>query len=155
MNTSLLFVFGFIIVTLIGLGWRLYLNYEIKSLTDNSKETDVEDFLKLCQTTMGGRGRPSYAMTQDVEGVYILHNTSKDKYYVGQGKQVFKRVKNHFSGRGNGDVYADYKYGDAFTIKIIPLQDSNCNSLNELERKMIVYYNAYTDGYNRNRGNRN
>ena len=31
---------------------------------------------------------------------------------MGQGKAVLDRVNHHFSGRGNGDVYADYKYGD-------------------------------------------
>ena len=35
---------------------------------------------------------------------------------MGQGKAVLDRVNHHFSGRGNGDVYADYKYGDFFTI---------------------------------------
>lgn len=33
---------------------------------------------------------------------------------MGQGKAVLDRVNHHFSGRGNGDVYADYKYGDFF-----------------------------------------
>lgn len=45
-------------------------------------------------------------------------------YYVGQGKSVFQRVNNHFTSHGNGDVYADYKYGDEFTIKMIALENS-------------------------------
>ena len=54
-------------------------------------------------------------------------------YYVGQGKQVLNRVKAHFTGQGNGDVYADYKYGDEFTIKMISLDNSGFDTLNELE----------------------
>ena len=56
------------------------------------------------------------AAKHDFPGVYILHNLDKDMYYVGQGKRVMQRVGNHFAGHGNGDVYADYKYGDRFSI---------------------------------------
>ena len=89
----------------------------------------------------------------DFTGVYILHNSTKEKYYVGQGKSVYKRVNAHFTGHGNGDVYADYKYGDNFTIKMVSLASSGINTLDELERKMIDAYNAYSNGYNKTRGN--
>lgn len=75
-------------------------------------------------------------------------------YYVGQGKKVFQRVNNHFTGHGNGDVYADYKYGDKFTIKMIALENSGFTTLNELERNTIAPYDAYAKGYNKTRGNR-
>lgn len=84
---------------------------------------------------------------------YIIK--TKDLYYVGQGKAVLDRVNHHFSGRGNGDVYADYKYGDFFTIqndqtgKIVDFI-----SLKNYERNTIAYYDAYNKGYNRTRGNR-
>ena len=71
---------------------------------------------------------------------------------MGQGKAVLDRVNHHFSGRGNGDVYADYKYGDFFTIKMIKLENSGFYTLNELERNTIAYYDAYNKGYNRTRG---
>lgn len=89
----------------------------------------------------------------NIPGVYILYNISKDMHYIGQGKKVFNRVQNHFSGRGNGDVYADYKYGDQFEIKIIPLQSSGFYTLNELERNLIFSYGSYKRGYNKTRGN--
>lgn len=66
---------------------------------------------------------------------------------MGQGKAVLDRVNHHFSGRGNGDVYADYKYGDFFTIKMIKLENSGFYTLNELERNTIAYYDAYNKGY--------
>ena len=56
---------------------------------------------------------------------------------MGQGKAVLDRVNHHFSGRGNGDVYADYKYGDFFTIKMIKLENSGFYTLNELERNIF------------------
>ena len=90
----------------------------------------------------------------ETTGVYILYNKTKNMYYVGQATKTIQRVSNHLSGRGNGDVYADYKYGDEFTVKIIPLNKSNYNTLDELERVMIDTYNAYSTGYNKTRGNR-
>ena len=45
-------------------------------------------------------------------GVYLLYNHTKKIYYVRQSRSVYSRVNNHFTGHGNGDVYADYKYGD-------------------------------------------
>lgn len=87
-------------------------------------------------------------------GVYILHNKTKNMYYVGQGKNVLDRVNCHFNGKGNGDVYADYKYGDIFTIRMIGLENSGYDTLNELERNTIMTYDAYRNGYNKTRGNR-
>ena len=73
----------------------------------------------------------------DFEGVYVLHNISKEMYYVGQSITVIDRAKSHLKGSGNGDVYADFKYGDKFEVIILALEDTNCSSLNELERITI------------------
>ena len=88
------------------------------------------------------------------EGVYILHNTDKDMYYVGQGKTFTNRVNSHFTGSGNGDVYADYKYNDEFTIRLIYLSRTDYKNLNDLERDMITHYNSFHKGYNKTRGNK-
>lgn len=92
--------------------------------------------------------------TGDVVGVYIIHNESKDMYYIGQAKRLFFRINQHFTGHGNGDVYADFKYGDEFVIQIIPLADSGYQDIDLLEKDMIQKYDAYHRGYNRTRGNR-
>ena len=89
----------------------------------------------------------------DFEGVYILHNKTKEMCYVGQSINVIERAKNHLKGKGNGDVYADFKHGDLFEVIIIALEDTECGSLNELERKCIAAYHAYEKGYNKTRGN--
>ena len=75
-------------------------------------------------------------------------------YYIGQANKVINRVNAHFTGRGNGDVYADFKYGDEFTIKAISLQESGYSSLNSLERDTIKTYDAFAHGYNKTRGNK-
>ena len=61
----------------------------------------------------------------------------KDIYYVGQAIRIIFRVNQHFTGRGNGDVYADYKYGDSFTIRLLPLSTSGYDSLDRFEKEMI------------------
>lgn len=91
----------------------------------------------------------------DFTGVYVIHNTTKDMNYVGQSVRVVGRVTRHFTGHGNGDVYADYKYGDDFTIKVVSLHESGYESLDALERDAIRAYAAYDCGYNRTRGNGN
>ena len=89
----------------------------------------------------------------EITGVYILYNKTKNMYYVGQSVRVKQRVSSHLSGRGNGDVYADYKYGDEFTVKLVPLNKSGFGTLDELEQYMIKTFNSYSLGYNKTRGN--
>ena len=89
----------------------------------------------------------------DFVGVYILHNTYNDKYYVGQSVHVLKRLCQHFNGKGCEDVYKDYCMGMPFEIQCISLTGSGYDNLNKLERDYIRYYNAYYGGYNKTRGN--
>ena len=92
-------------------------------------------------------------MQGDLVGVYIIYNMTKKLYYVGQAKKLYLRVWQHFTGHGNGDVYADYKYGDKFMVRLLTLQASGYSDLDQLERDMIRQYNACTTGYNKTIGN--
>lgn len=76
-------------------------------------------------------------------------------YYVGQSTRVVGRLIQRLTGCGNGDVYADYKYGDDFELNVVSLRESGYDSLDALERDTIAAYDAYGRGYNRTRGNRN
>lgn len=141
------FFLAFVVILL--LYWiiqPLLIGHRIRKLASHTETLTPRQFHKI-------KSAPG-ATKHDFPGVYILHNLDKDMYYVGQGKRVMQRVGNHFAGRGNGDVYADYKYGDRFSIQIISLRKSGCHSLNELERKTIRAYHAYTRGYNKTRGNK-
>ena len=92
---------------------------------------------------------------KSLEGVYVLHNVDDDKYYVGQSSNVWNRVDQHFSCKGNDGVYYDYVVNEAeFTILLIPFDNSRFTSLNEMERVFIAHYNAYSRGYNKTRGNK-
>lgn len=156
LGTMLIFYLVIFVVIIAYTIWKkAKINQQIEDLANNVLEITPEEFTKMRKTSFGGRGRPSYALTKNFAGVYILFNESKNMYYVGQGKQVLNRVNAHFTGKGNGDVYADYKYGDSFTIKMIALENSGFDSLNVLERYTISKYNAFSKGYNKTRGNKN
>lgn len=127
---------------------------QIHLLANNEISMTPEEFFKMRNKSFGKQGRPHYALQYNYEGVYILYNSTKKMYYVGQAHKVLDRVNAHFTGKGNGDVYADYKYGDQFIIRTIELSKSGFKTLNELERQAIMTYNAYAKGYNKTRGNR-
>ena len=99
--------------------------------------------------------RPALTGCGDFTGIYVLHNKTRDSYYVGQSTRVVGRVAAHLTGHGNGDVYADYVYGDDFEVSVVSLATSGYESLDALERDAIATYGAYDRGYNRTHGNRN
>lgn len=155
MDHELLMIIGIIfLVLLIRIIRTVSIKEKINKLADNTLEVTPQEFFKIRNSSNGGRGKKHISTQYDFAGIYILFNHTKNMYYVGQGKKVFQRVNNHFTGHGNGDVYADYKYGDNFTIKMIALENSGFSTLNELERNAIMTYGAYSRGYNKTRGNR-
>lgn len=76
----------------------------------------------------------------------VKHNNYKhyENVYVGQSARVCNRVHNHFIGKGNGDVYADVKYGKKAYVEIYFCSK---NEMNALEKELIQKYNA-TESYN-------
>ncbi len=127
---------------------------KIKELKEYSIKVTPEEFFKLRNQKKAFNSKKNISTDMDFAGIYIIYNNTKDMYYVGQSKNVMKRVNNHLTGKGNGDVYADYKYGDSFTISLIALKGSGFATLNDLERNAIKTYNAYAKGYNKTRGNK-
>ena len=125
----------------------------IKLLAKRAQELTPTDFFEL-RNFPGKKGKRRCSSEHNFAGVYILYNKTKKMYYVGQAQRVLDRVNSHFTGKGNGDVYADYKYGDEFTIRMIGLANSGFRSLNALERYAIDAFKAYPNGYNRKKGNR-
>lgn len=86
-------------------------------------------------------------------GAYLIKNKASGEVYIGQSVNPIERVVAHFSGRGNGDVYADYKYGAPFTVRFYDLAGSGFRDLNELEFHLIRIYQSDMNGYNRRAGN--
>ena len=112
------------------------------NFTNATSVISVKDFFELKACQQG-----------DIVGVYVIYNENKNMYYVGQAKKLFFRINQHFTGYGNGDVYADYKAGNSFKMMIIPLADSGYKDIDLLEKDMIKKYRAYECGYNKTKGN--
>lgn len=131
---------------------RRRIKRKIKKLAKNKEEMSPEEFFNFRKKK--DKGREYISNKYNFSGVYILYNYTKNMYYVGQAQKIFSRVNSHFTGSGNGDVYADYKYGDKFGIKMISLKESRYKNLNDLERNTIFAYSAYSKGYNKTIGNK-
>ena len=144
-----------VLIALLFIVWMLRRRKKVKNaitrLTSGTQEISAEEFMNMRKVR---EGRRKISNQSDFTGIYIIHNMTKNIYYVGQSKTVLKRVTSHFGGHGNGDIYADLKYGDAFSVKAISLADSGYINLDALERDAIQAYDAFENGYNKNRGNR-
>lgn len=133
-----------VVVVVLYLRQRKELLKKLETLANDCEEMSPAEVLQLATA-----GLP------DFKGIYLLHNLDKDKYYVGQSIHVLARMRQHFGGNGgNGDVYADYRGGDTFSVRTISLVSSGYDNLNALEADAIDLYEAFTKGYNRRRGNR-
>lgn len=140
-----------LIASFIAVYWnRRELQERFEALTDGNTLMRADDFLDLRGELISSRILDESEFTS----AYILHNETKDKCHVGQSVRVLSRINQHLTGRGNSDVYADYKNGDEFTAQAISLISSGHESLNDLERDAIHAYDAFDSGYNRTRGNR-
>lgn len=150
---GMILIYVLLIVLLIV--WFFYRRKKVKDaimrLTSGAQEIPAEEFMRMREVREGKR---KISNQSDFTGIYIIHNLTKGMYYVGQSKNVLKRISSHLGGSGNGDVYADLKYGDVFTVKAIPLAGSGYSNLDALERDAIQTYDAFEHGYNKNRGNR-
>ncbi len=122
----------------------------LKRIIWKSIEIPIEEFLELRNKKKGNK---LASQKCNVPGVYILHNKTKHMYYVGQATHIVSRVNSHFTGKGNGRIYADYAHDDRFYVRFVTLKKSHMKNLNDLERKYIEKYKANETGYNRTKGN--
>lgn len=96
---------------------------------------------------------------QKIIGCYIIQNIENKKVYVGQSKDVLKRIKQHFRGTTpNNIIFAEDYYSvpsdkrdSLFEIKIIKLATKD--ELDRTEKQLISEYEANTKGYNSTKGN--
>lgn len=116
---------------------------------DNSNESEFIPLKKLCGM--------SY---EKIVGCYVIHNIEKDRYYVGQSKDVLKRVcKQHFDGtKVKNIIFAEDYFTsefenkeDLFEVRIIRLNTKD--ELDRKEKELIEEYDAFNNGYNGTSGN--
>lgn len=92
-------------------------------------------------------------------GCYVIRNVENEKCYVGQSKDVMKRIRQHFSGTvPKNSIFCEDYYSTEpierdglFEIRII-----RCSTKDELdftERNLIAVYDSCNCGYNGTSGN--
>ena len=92
-------------------------------------------------------------------GCYVIRNTKNKKCYVGQSKDILRRIKQHFKGTlPHNMIFAeDYfqtaekERDDLFEFMIIPCETKD--ELDKKEKDLIEEYEAFTKGYNGTSGN--
>ena len=132
-----LFFDGLLLVSTASRQQKELLNLRKSLLEDDPQITaSVEEFMSQ---------RKALIQQGEVTGVFIVHNATKDLYYVGQSAKAIDRVALQFLGRGNCDVYADFRYGDSFDVRIVPLSGSCFESLTELKHSAIQALEAADD----------
>ena len=96
---------------------------------------------------------------EKIKGCYVIHNRENNKCYVGQSKDIYNRLKQHFKDTypRNSIFFDDYYKSSLpdktclFDIKIIP-----CITKDELditEKQLIEEYDSWKKGYNGTSGN--
>lgn len=105
---------------------------EKRAIAEGHRPLSPEGFFELRNSYKG------HMQDFDFMGCYVIHNLTNGMYYVGQATHVPQRVNAHFTGKGNGDVYADYRYGNQFEIYMVDITTTNYRRLDDLERDLIV-----------------
>ncbi len=129
---------------------RFYSSRITKTANLPTEISDCDDFMLLKDFE---QLTPSKIM-----GCYILKNNENGKYYVGQSKDIFRRIKQHFKNLvPQNMIFADdyfssnYEKELLFSIKILPLNTKD--ELENTERYLIDKYNSNVYGYNKTKGN--
>ena len=121
----------------------------IKAVKPLAKSAQTNEFFPL-KSLVG----MSY---QKIVGCYIIRNRENGRCYVGQSKDVYKRIRQHFRGTvPNNIIFAEDYYSsqnkeDLFEVMIIQKQTKD--ELDETERILIEEYQARAKGYNGTSGN--
>lgn len=83
-------------------------------------------------------------------GIYILFNATKNKYYVGQAKQIYKRIREHFQVE---DIARDLLNGDEIRTMFLTANELDADyRMDHIERVGIEIFDAEKNGYNKKQG---
>lgn len=124
---------------------------EISALPISCIATEEEKFIPL--KALAGM---SYTK---IIGCYVIRNIENHKCYVGQSKDVMKRLRQHFKGTTpNNVIFAEDYYSsnlpnkeNLFEVKILPRETKD--ELDSTERELIAEYDSFNFGYNGTNGN--
>ncbi len=97
---------------------------------------------------------------EKIIGCYVIRNTENGKCYVGQSKDVIKRVtRDHFSGtKVKNIIFAEDYFNSSledknnlFEVKVIKRETKD--ELDRTEKELIEAFDSFNNGYNGTSGN--
>lgn len=83
-------------------------------------------------------------------GIYQILNTKNNKSYIGQSRNIERRIKNHKRDILN-DSHTIEKI-DYNNLKFLVLEECEIKDLNHLEKKWVKIFNSFESGYNKTEG---
>ena len=90
-------------------------------------------------------------LTQNIIGIYAFHNLKTGKYYIGQSKNIRKRLLKHLQHVKNKWNYPLYdsinKYGFE-NFEFLILEETTEENLDIREKYWIEHYKSFENGYN-------
>lgn len=135
--------------------WQARKQAERRKQVMGSAPISARDFLANWRVGKRGSGLGYAAM--DRPGCYVIltnpvtqqnGDVAYEAVYAGQSVHVCSRVRQHLTGHGNGDVYADVRAGKDVQVRIVPCDE---RAMNVVERDLIAAFHA-TSSYNKTRG---
>jgi len=124
---------------------------------DTFKKTKEHLMLRLKSQMNAREWKPLESILKNADkggvGIYILYNETKNKYYVGQAKQILKRIRDHFVVE---DIAIDHMKGDRIHVKYLTANEFDAEyRLDHIEKTTIEIFDADKTGYNKSTGNVN
>ena len=96
-------------------------------------------------------------MAKKTSGIYKITNDRTGETYIGQSKNIERRIKSHENELRQGThhnrgMQADYLNGDTFTYTVLEQTSPNRQTLHQKEENYISQYNSFNEGYNQTPG---
>lgn len=98
----------------------------------DSDSVNVEEFFDF-YNHQGNISRSNTRTKYDGLGVYVIYNRTLDKYYFGQDELVIEGINDQLTTAANQELRRELSNGHRFYIKMMLLEETSCQSLNELE----------------------
>lgn len=127
---------------------KRYIKRRITKLATGKLKTTPKQLIKLYNAQLIGHNHTRYARQFDFSGVYVVHNTTRDMYFVGSGQTVINHAVQSFCRSNDTGLYHDYKNGDRFKVSMFAVDKSEYAGINAARQAVIKQYNAYPHGYN-------
>jgi len=127
----------------------------MKQQLDTFKQTKQQLTMRLKSQIDAKTWKPLNEVLKSADkggvGIYILYNETQNKYYVGQAKQIYKRIRDHFVVE---DIARDFMRGDKIHIKVMNANEFEASyRLDHIEKTAIEIFDADKSGYNKSTGN--